>query len=552
MVGGEIVPVLGVDFGTDSVRALIVDSQTGRELSSGVAAYPRWAEGQFCDPVSNQYRQHPLDHIEALIEAIVKAVKNGSIEARTVRAMCIDSTGSTPAPTDKVGRPLVLRSAFAEDPDAMFYLWKDHSAIAEAEEISRAAKAWSGPDFTEFVGGTYSSEWYWAKALWSCRNNPCIAKATTSWVEHCDWITGLLVENLDPAEIRRSRCAAGHKAMWNDKFGGLPDTKFFESIDSRLGKFRQNANGPTYTSDQVAGRLSIQWASRLRLPAGIPVAVGLLDAHAAAVGAGIRPGVLVRVMGTSTCDMAVANSGPFSGTAVRGISGQVQGSIIPGLIGFEAGQSAFGDLFSWFQTLISWSPAGDCEKARSNALLSSLGEAASMLDPGETREYALDWHNGRRSPYADFRVSGALAGLTLSSNAPRLYRAIVEAAAFGSKEIVEHLSRNGVEINETVAVGGVAKKSSFVMQTLSDVLGMPISVRTTEQPAALGAAMLASVAAGINADVSEAQEKMLKVDGQTDYSPNAKNESIYASKFGNYRRLADFENMARKSLESHQ
>src|SRR5690554_1684815 len=345
---------IGLDFGTDSVRALLVDARTGEEIGTAVSHYPCWREGMYCDPLRSQFRQHPQDYLDAM-EASVRDLLAG-VDPATVRnivGLGVDTTGSTPVATDRHGTPLALLPEFAENPNAMFVLWKDHTAIAEAEEINRLARQWE-TDFTQYSGGIYSSEWFWSKILHILRADEAVRASAYSWVEHCDWMPALLCGQTDPLAMKRSRCAAGHKAMWHESFGGLPSEGFLTALDPVLGGLRARLYTDTHTADQAIGTLSAAWASRLGLHEGVAVAVGAIDAHIGAVGAAIEPYSMVKVVGTSTCDMLVAPLEKHRHQLVRGICGQVDGSILPRMLGMEAGQSAFGDLYQWFASLLAF------------------------------------------------------------------------------------------------------------------------------------------------------------------------------------------------------
>jgi L-ribulokinase len=347
--------VIGIDFGTDSVRSVIIDAADGHEITSEVADYSRWKEGRYCDPARNQFRQHPLDFIESMEasvrEALLKAPRG---TADRIVGIGMDTTGSTPAAVDKKGTPLAMTPGFEENPDAMFVLWKDHTAVEEAAEINQLAKTWGGEDFTKYEGGIYSSEWFWSKILHIVRRNPKIQKTAFSWLEHCDWMGALLTGNTDPLTLKRSRCAAGHKAMWHASWNGLPSEDFLNRLDPKLTGLRERLYTETFTSDVPAGTLCAEWASRLGLRKDVQIAVGAFDAHLGAVGAEIKPYTLCKVMGTSTCDMLIAPMHEMGDRLVRGICGQVDGSIIPGMLGMEAGQSAFGDIYAWFRDILMW------------------------------------------------------------------------------------------------------------------------------------------------------------------------------------------------------
>ena len=546
--------VIGVDYGTDSVRSVIVDCSQGREVSSAVQYYTRWKSGLFCDPAKNRFRQHPLDYMEGLEKTVTMALaKAPKGAAKKVRGISIDTTGSTPVAVDKEGTPLALTKEFSKNPNAMFVLWKDHTAVAEAEEINTVSKNWGGEDYTKYVGGVYSSEWFWAKILHVLRKDPAIRARAFSWVEHCDWVPALLTGNTDPLLMKRGRCSAGHKAMWHSAFNGLPSEKYLVAIDKRLAGLRGRLFQETFTSDNSCGALSPEWAQRLGLDENVVVGVGAFDAHMGAVGGEIEPYILSKVMGTSTCDMLVAPTKEISNKLIKGICGQVDGSIIPGMLGMEAGQSAFGDVYAWFTKMlldpvekaldegkaIGAATKQQIVKALSNNMLPTLTKEAQGIGIGQSGIVALDWLNGRRTPDANQALTGAIMGLTLGSDAPKIFRALVEATAFGAKKIVDRFIAEGVPIKGVIALGGVAKKSPFVMQTVADALDMKIKVARSEQTCALGAAMFAAVAAGIYPTIWHAQKAM----GQgfeKEYRPNAQNVKKYRVLYQKYSRIADF------------
>ncbi len=515
--------VIGIDFGTDSVRSLVADATSGSVLGAAVKYYPRWAKGLYCNPVENRFRQHPLDYMESMQASLIEALELAGSGARArVRGIAVDTTGSTPVLADRSGRPLALGAALAENPNAMFVLWKDHTAVAEAERLNHLARTWGGPDYTKYVGGIYSSEWFWAKAVHLLETDPAVAEAAVTVIEHCDWIPALLTGTTDLVRFKRSRCAAGHKALWHAEFGGYPADDFLAKLNAKLPALKRTLGNDTFTSDQPFGTLSAEWAAQLGLSAETVVAVGAFDAHMGAVGGGIGPNRLVKVMGTSTCDIVAAAPGSQPDQLVAGICGQVDGSVIPGTIGYEAGQSAFGDVYAWFKGLLAWPLAailpnltGISEEAKrevaasiAEQIIPALEQAAAKLSSEETVPLALDWMNGRRTPDANQRLTGAIAGLCLGTDAPRIYRGLVEATAFGSRAIVERFRAQGIRINSAIAIGGVAKKSRFVMQTIADVLNMEVTVAAGEQTVALGAAMFAATAAGVYRRVEEAQRAM--------------------------------------------
>ncbi len=538
--------VIGLDFGTDSVRAVLVDASNGKTISTKVHWYKRWKEGKFCDPARQQFRQHVLDHLEG-IEATIKGVVDKSdVDPDSIRGICIDTTGSSPIPVDKDGTALCMKKGFEDDPNAMMILWKDHTAIKEADEINRLCRTWGGKVYTKYEGGIYSSEWFWAKILHVIREDERIKKDTFSWMEHCDLMTFILTGGGDLTSFRRSRCAAGHKAMWHESWNGLPADEFLERLDPSLVTLKKNLYRNTYTSDEVAGKLSSEWASKLGLSTEVVIAVGTFDAHAGAVGAEVEEFTLVRVMGTSTCDIIVSPSEVVQEKTVRGICGQVDGSVIPGMIGLEAGQSAFGDVLAWFRDVLAWpvdhlmEGLSDSQKEtiKENIILKLSNEAA-RLPHGQADVVALDWINGRRTPDANQALKMAITGLHLGTKAPEIFKALVESICFGARKIVERFQEEGVDIKAVVGIGGVAKKSDFIMQTLADVLGMPIKIATSEQAPALGAAMYAATAAGIYENVHDAIKKMGNGFEKT-YSPVDSTKEYYDKLYAKYSQLAGF------------
>jgi L-ribulokinase len=543
--------IIGMDFGTDSIRSVVIDAHTGKELANEVAWYRRWAAGKYCDPARNMFRQHPLDYVEGM-EASVKGAlaKIGKKAGRSVAAIGIDTTGSTPCAVDKAGTPLALIKGFEENPNAMFVLWKDHTGVKEAELINKTARGWGGTDFTKYEGGVYSSEWFWSKILHVIREDGKVRAAAYSWVEHCDWMPALLTGAVDPLTMKRSRCAAGHKAMWHPDWEGLPPEAFLLKVDPLLRGLRRRLFSETHTSDVSAGGLTDEWARRLGLEPGTTVAVGAFDAHMGAVGGGITDKTLVKIMGTSTCDVLVAPRKAVGNKCIAGICGQVDGSVIPGMVGLEAGQSAFGDVYAWFKDLLSW-PLHDAatgargkgaavlaqaRKGIEDNILDRLADEAATIDPGASTVAALDWLNGRRTPFADQMLKGAIVGLTLGTTAPKIFRALVEATAFGSRAIVEQFRKEGVPINAVIAQGGIARKSPFVMQVTADILGMPIRVVASDQACALGAGMLAAVAAGVHPSVAAAQKKMGSGFDKI-FKPEKKRAAVYGKLYRTYTSL---------------
>lgn len=535
--------VIGVDYGSDSVRSVILDAENGAEIAASVFEYPRWKKGLYCNAAINQFRQHPLDYIEGLEHTIKECLsKAGNEIAKNIKGISIDTTGSTPVAVDESGNPLALTHAFAENPNAMFVLWKDHSSIKEADEINHHAKKFD-TNYLQYVGGIYSSEWFWAKLLHIFKKDEQVRSATASWVEHCDWIPFLLTGGSEVKAIKRSVCAAGHKGLWATEYGGFPPNEFFASLDPLLDGFTSKLPKQTYAADEAAGTLCKEWAHKLGLSTDVVVGIGAFDAHMGAVGGQIEPYCLSKVMGTSTCDMLVAPIDEIGDTLVHGICGQVPGSVIPGMMGLEAGQSAFGDIYAWFKNLISWPlqflDNSDLKKNIESELIKKLSDAASILPLSDDDELAVDWLNGRRTPDANQKLSGAIVGLNLGSDAPAVFKALAEASCFGAKAIVDRFNNEGVKVKGLIGVGGVAKKSPYIMQVMADVMNMPIKIHKSEQTCAAGAAMFAATVAGIYGSVQDAMNAM----GQgfdIVYYPIPKHVAYYAERMKKYEALGKF------------
>jgi L-ribulokinase len=544
--------VIGVDYGTASVRSILVNAHNGTIVAEAEYEYPRWKKGLYCNPSKNQFRQHPMDYLEGLeftIKNLVKNVSKGIIQ--NVKAITIDTTGSTPGPVDKTGTPLALKDEFKDNPNAMFFLWKDHTAMKEADEINNHAKIFE-TNYIQYSGCIYSSEWFWAKLLYALRADTKVSNDMVTWLEHCDWMSFLLTGGTDYKNIKRSVCAAGHKALWSEEHGGLPPEEFFTSLDPLFKNLEHPLFSETFTSDTVAGNLCAKWALKLGLDENVKVGVGALDAHLGAVGGQIKPYYLSKVMGTSTCDMLVIPRSDKKQILVPGISGQVDGSIIPGMIGFEAGQSAFGDVYDWFKQLLTKTTfdyilKSDLDdevkqqliKSIETNILMDLSEAAKRLPFDAYSELAVDWFNGRRTPNANPYLKAGIFNLDLASDAPNIFRSLVETTCFGSKKIVEHFIEKGIPIKGIIALGGVARKSDFVMQTMADVIGVPIKVNTAEQSCALGSAMFATVVAGIYDDV-ETAASFLGQGFDKIYKPDLESTKLYNERYKAYQQIGDF------------
>jgi L-ribulokinase len=530
---------IGLDYGTNSVRCVIVDVTDGGEVATSVYEYPTGEAGIILDPADhNLARQNPADYIEGIEVTIKQALAaakktNKAFNASQVVGIGIDTTGSTPLPVDQTGKPLSMLDEFKDNPNAQAWLWKDHTGHAEAAEITELAKK-THPEYLAKCGSTYSSEWFFSKVLHCLRTDPKVFDAAYTWIECCDYIPAVLTGAKNPQKMKRSRCAAGHKAMFNADWGGLPAKDFLAKLDPRLGRLRDRLYDETYTVQDNAGGLTDEWAKRLGLTAGIPVAVGAFDAHLGAVGSGIAPGKLVKIIGTSTCDMLVSPTDQELAD-IPGICGIVDGSILPGYFGLEAGQSAVGDIFNWFVNYIA--PGG--KSAGSHEVLT---RKAAKLKPGQSGLLALDWNNGNRTILVDQRLTGLLLGQTLHTKPEEIYRALIEATAFGALTIINRFEEYGVEVTEVINCGGIAEKNPLLMQIYADVTGREMKISRSAQSCALGAAIAGAVVAGPRAggyaSFADAQAAMCGIKDIT-YKPIAENHKVYQRLYSLYRKLHD-------------
>lgn len=539
--------VIGVDYGTDSVRAIIADAYNGNELASSTFEYQRWKKQMYCNAAANQFRQHPIDYIEGLQHTINDCLQKTGDDVRNhIKAITIDTTGSTPVAVDGAGVPLAMHPQFADDPDAMFILWKDHSSMQEAEEINKHAKNFE-INYLKYVGGIYSSEWYWSKLLHILRVNKNVRAACYSWVEHADWMPFLLTGGKHISEMKRGVCTAGHKGLWSEEWNGFPPESFFNSLDPLLNGYVSKLPSQTFTADKPAGNLSQEWAEKLGLSTSVLVGIGAMDAHVGAVGGQIEPYYLSKVMGTSTCDMLVAPVDDMQGKFVQGICGLVNGSVIPNMIGMEAGQSAFGDVYAWFKNIVSWPLIHLSENildektisSITNKIIPALSQQAATLSLQDDDELSIDWFNGRRTPDANASLKGAITGLDLGSDAVKIFRALAEATCFGAKAIVECFTSQYIPVKGLIGIGGVAKKSPFIMQLMADVMEMPIKINKSEQTCALGAAMFAATVAGIYQKVEDAMQAM----GQgfdMEYFPDKNKSQVYQRRYKKYLELGNY------------
>ena len=522
---------IGIDFGTNSVRAVVVNIANGTEIATSVFNYPTGEKGVVLDPRNPDLaRQHPQDYLDGTVATVTDALRQAAatpgFSPAQVVGVGVDTTGSTPLPVDANGTPLALLDEFNTDPNAMAWLWKDHTGHAEAAEITALA-ARMRPEYLAKCGGTYSSEWFWSKLLRCRRAAPNVFAAMHTWVEHADWMTGILTGTDHPSRIKRCVCAAGHKAMFNPGWGGYPDAEFVAALDPELVRIQQTLPAAAYDVADSAGGLTVEWASKLGLPAGTPVAMGAFDAHLGAVGSGIRPGTLVKIIGTSCCDMMVA---PLDRELpdIPGLCGIVPESILPGCYGMEAGQSAVGDIFNWFVGCMK--PEGETHE--------SLTAKAAALKPGESGLLALDWHNGNRTVLVDQRLTGAVLGMTLHTKPEEVYRALIEATAFGARVIMERFIEYGVAVDRIVNCGGISGKNAMLMQIYADVMNRPLEISASTQTCAVGAAMAGAVAAGAHSDFAAAAKAMVLVDEKV-YTPDAENARVYGELFALYRQVHD-------------
>lgn len=465
--------VAGVDFGTLSVRVSLFDHQTGR-LASGVADFPLHRKKD--DP--NHATQSHQDHLSALIKATKAAVTNAGLTGQEIEALAIDTTGSSVIPVGPDLEPL-------DD----YYLWCDHRAWREAAQITSTARQTSLPAIA-WCGGTYSSEWGFSKLLHWLRNNPAKRDRMATALEHCDMIAAVLCGIADPAAVPRSVCAMGHKWMYNETLGGLPPEDFFASLDPALTGVRAKLAGRYATSDQIAGRLSPEWAAKLGLRAGIPIPVGAFDAHWDAIGAGVRTGDVVNVIGTSTCIMAIAETA----TLIPGVCGVVQGSIHPKMAGIEAGLSATGDIF-------------DAIAKRAQTTVAALSQSLTSYRAGQTGLLRLTWDNGDRTVLVNPELSGVTLGWNLTHTAEDELFAAIEGTAFHTRVILDRLESGGVPIHRVINGGGIPQKNDVLNRVYANVLNKPVLIPQSDVTS-LGSAIFAFLAAGTFRTVEEAQDAL--------------------------------------------
>ena len=528
---------LGIDYGTNSCRSLLIDLDNGAEVGSTVFNYPSGAMGILLDPKDPHVaRQNPQDYLDGL-EAVTRGALQQAqanvpgFDPAQVIGIGIDTTGSTPIPVNQAGTPLGLLPEFKDNLNAMVWLWKDHTGYAEATEITQLAHEMR-PNIIAKCGGIYSSEWWWSKILRLRRVDAQVFAAAFSFVEHCDWIPAVLTGNTDPLTLKRGVCSAGHKAMFSTEWGGLPDKEFLAKLDPALADLRDRLYSEAHTADVKAGDLCVEWSQRLGLKEGITISVGAFDAHMGAVGAGIKEGTLVKILGTSTCDLMIApTSKPLAD--IPGVCGIVNGSVLPGFYGIEAGQSAVGDIFLWFVNHL----VPDTYGVTVGEKFVNMEKAMLGRKPGSTGLLALDWNNGNRTVLVDVRLTGLLLGQTLHTEAHEIYRAYIEATAFGALTIIKRVEEYGVKIEEVINTGGLSIKNATLMQCYADIIGKPMKVSQSEQTCALGAAIFGAAAAGAG-DIGALQTQVTATREKV-YYPIPENQAVYAELYALYRTLHD-------------
>ncbi len=528
---------VGIDFGTNSVRSIVVRCSDGSEVGTSVFNYPSGEMGILLDPKDhNLARQHPGDYLLGLESSVKEALaqakgEDSGFSPEQVIGIGVDTTGSSPIPVDEKNVALATKPEWKGNLSGECWLWKDHTSIAEAGKITEMATE-HRPQYIAKCGNTYSSEWFWAK-LWHClKVSPDVFEAAYSWVEFCDWIPAVLSGVNDPKAVKRGVCAAGHKALYAEDWDGLPDKEFLSMLDPKLADLRDRLYEKAHDANEVAGFLCDEWASTLGLQSGLPIAIGAFDVHFGAIGSGVDEGTLVKVIGTSTCDCGVVSASKKI-EDIPGICGIVKGSILPGFYGLEAGQSAVGDIFAWFVNNVCQGN-GDTHQ--------ELTKEASKLNPGESGLLALDWNNGNRTVLVDPLLSGLLLGQSLHTSQAEIYRALIEATAFGARAILERMDEYGVETKRIVCAGGIAQKNPMLMQIYADVTGREMLIAGSSQACALGSSIVAAVAAGSAQggydDFVSAQKAMTTLDDNV-YRPEAKSQAVYDELYRLYKKVHD-------------
>lgn len=532
--------VAGLDFGSESVRLVIVNPENGETVESTMSSYQRFARGLYCEPRQFKFRQHPLDYLEALEECFAQ-IQDPLAVAR-IRSIAVCATGSTIAPLDGSGSVLAEKARFAHDPDAMFWMWKDRTSFEEASYLDDVFSTGS-VDYTKYQG-RYNAEWWWAKILRAKKSRPDVFSYAVSWMELCDWIPFVLGGAGDPSNAFRSSCAAGHKVLWNSALGGMISAERLRAAEPGLETVLESYRCPPVPAGRPIGRVSTEWSKRLGLSEDVALVSGSLDAHAGAVGAGVKPGTLVKVVGTSTVDLFVTDYVQLAGRSIRDTCGLAEDSIIPGHLGGEAGQAAFGDLFKWYKNLFLL-PLADYIKMEykdrgagtaflqdfDQQLLRYLDSQAEQLS--NTQVFATDWINGRRYPLPSAEARLSIENLSIGDTSIDIYRALVEAAVMGSKAIYDSLKGKGITFERAILVGGITEKTPYICQLISSALGLPVMVSREKNVCGRGAALFAAVGAEIFPNVEAAQTRFVE-DFREDYSPGNRLSADFMSKYSRY------------------
>lgn len=530
---------IGIDFGTESGRAVLVSLENGEEIAEHVTVYPHGVIDEKL-PYSNKELgfewalQHPGDYIEVLKQSIPGVINNSGVNPEDIIGVGIDFTSCTMLPIDSNAQPLCFDSKWKDNPHSWVKLWKHHAAQDEANKINEVATE-RGEKFISRYGGKISSEWMFAKILQILNDAPEVYEATDQFIEAGDWVVSQLT-----GEIKRNSCSAGYKAMWH-KQEGYPSNSYFKALDPRLENVVETKlRGEIYPIGTKAGELTKEMAEMTGLKEGTSVAVGVIDAHAGVPGVGaVKPGQMVMAMGTSLCHMLISDVE----VEVEGISGVVEDGIIPGLFGYEAGQAAVGDIFAWFVENAVPEEVVTAAKQAGKNVHQLLEEKASSYKPGESGLLALDWWNGNRSVLVDADLSGLLIGATLQTKPEEIYRALLESTAYGTRKVIETFENHGVKVEELYACGGLSQKNNLLMQIFADVTNRPIKIAASKQTTALGAAMFGAVAAGEENGgyntVVEAAQKMAKVKEEV-VTPIPENVAIYDKLYKEYSILHDY------------
>ncbi len=525
---------LGLDFGTESGRALLVDIATGREVASAVHPYADGVIDQTLPGTGIRLGpdwalQNPADYVETLKHAVPETLKQAGVRPEDVIGIGVDFTACTILPTRADGTPLCFLDEWKRHPHAWVKLWKHHAAQPQADRITALAHERNEPWLARY-GGKVSSEWLHSKTLQILDEAPDVYAAAERIIEAGDWIVWQMT-----GDEKRNACAAGYKALW-DKENGYPNNAFLTTLDPLLDGFNQSRlAGPVLPIGTRAGYLAKRAADWMGLRAGAPVATATIDAHASVPGAGVtEPGRMVMILGTSTCHMIVDHARHL----VPGISGVVEDGIVPGLYGYEAGQASVGDVFEWFVKNAVPEEYARRAAERHTTLYQILEEDAARLAPGESGLLALDWWNGCRTPLVDANLSGLLLGLTLATRPPDVFRALIEATAFGTQIIVETFAASGVMVNELIACGGLAVHNKLLLQIYADVTGRSFKEAGSNFTSALGAAMFGAVAAG-RGSIADAAHRMSSYKEYV-YQPDPKRHAAYQQLYAEYRRLVEY------------